>query len=296
MSFIKRKIELTFQLGQGAFGEEGTDTVTVSDLRVQCSLTKTVGPALGEAHLRVYGLRPSLLNRLSALNSVNTAMRQNRLIIKAGDEKAGMAIVFEGQMSLSQIDMTAAPEVALNIMAFAGGMHALKTLEAVSYPGTADAAIILSNLAHKMGMNFENNGAEGPVSVLLATPYYSGALMDQARRCAEDADIEMIVEEGDGGKNTMAIWPKGKARKGLIPLISAETGLIGYPAYSGDLGGLSVKCIFNPQLRIATPVRIKSDLEVANGQWLVFDISHELDSEIPGGQWYTNFNGTAYGQ
>ena len=96
MTFIRRKIDLTFQLGTGSFGLMGYNVVTLSGLRVQCSILKTNGPSLGEAHLRVYGLTPSLLNELSALNQADMAARQNRIIVKAGDEKMGMATVFEG--------------------------------------------------------------------------------------------------------------------------------------------------------------------------------------------------------
>lgn len=293
MTFVQRKIELTFQLGTGSFGLMGNNVVVLKDLRVQCSILKSNGPSLGEAHLRVFGLEPSLLNELSALNQADMAARQNRIIIKAGDDKAGMAIVFEGQIALAQIDMAGVPEVALNIQAFAGQLFALKTEDPVSYPGSADVAVILGNLAQKMGMTFENNG----VSVQLATPYYAGSLMEQARRCAEDAGIEMFIDDSEPGKNTLAIWPRGGRRGGFIPLISPESGLVGYPGYSsGTMGGIAVKCVFNSQLRIGGAVRVQSDIQVANGQWLVFDISHDLDSEVPGGLWFTHFNGSPYGQ
>lgn len=293
MTFIRRKIDLTFQLGTGSFGLMGYNVVTLSGLRVQCSILKTNGPSLGEAHLRVYGLTPSLLNELSALNQADMAARQNRIIVKAGDEKMGMATVFEGQVAVSQVDMGSAPEVALNVQAFAGQLFALKTDDPVSYPGSADAAVILANLAQKMGMTFENNG----VSVQLATPYYAGSLMEQARRCAEDAGVELFIDDSEPGKNTLAIWPRGGKRGGLIPLISPETGLVGYPGYSsGTMGGITVKSVFNPNLRIGGLARVQSDLHVANGQWQIFDLSHDLDSEMPGGMWFTHFNGSPYGQ
>lgn len=291
MTFIRRKIELTFILGLGVFGESGEDTVVVSGQRVYCTVLSNLGPRQGTANLRVYGLTRSLLNQLSSLNKVAQVQRKNRIIIKAGDDKAGLSVVFDGQIMLSQIDMAAYPNVALVVEAIGGALERLKVMEPISYPVSADAAVILSDLAYKMGMDFENGG----VSVQLATPYYAGSLMEQAEACARDANIDMFTTTGSEGRTLMVITPKGVARGGLIPLISPETGLVGYPSYSSSLSGLSVKCVFNPQLRMQGLVQVSSDLQVANGQWRIFNIAHELESEVPGGQWFTHFDGQAYG-
>jgi hypothetical protein len=284
MSFVKRKIELTFILGRGVFGESGGTKVVVSGLRINCTVQSNLGPRQGTANLRVYGLTKSLLNQLTSLNRAAEAQRLNRIIIKAGDDKVGMSVVFDGQIMLSQIDMTSFPDVALVVEALGGALEMLKVMEPISYPA-ADAAVILSELAYKMGMDFENNG----VSVMLATPYYAGSLMEQAAECARDANITMVIDYGDTGRNLMAIMPKGKPRGGLIPLIAPETGLVGYPSYSSGLYGIAVKCIFNPQLRLAGLVKVQSDLQVANGTWMTFHIAHEIESEVPGGQWFTHF-------
>ena len=79
----------------------------------------------------------------------------------------------------------------------------------------------------------------------------------------------------------------------------ADTGMVGYPSYSsGTFQGLAVTTIFNPLLRIAGLVEIQSGLSLASGAdmnwssgiWNVFDICHVLESETPGGKWFTQFN------
>lgn len=289
MTFIKRKIELTFGLGKGDFGLAGEDVLIVNSARVECNITQTVGPSLGQAHVRVYGLSESLLNQLSALNNVQMAARMNRLLIKAGDEKSGMATVFNGQIQLCQIDMASAPDVALNIHAYGALLEKLRTLEPRSYPGSADAAVILQNLANDAGYLFENSG----VSVMLETPYYPGSILEQIQRCAKDANVEHVVDVTTN-PNTLAIWPRGGSRGGAVPLISPATGLVGYPSYSSGMGGITVKCVFNPTLRYASRVKVESSLKVANREWVIFNLSHELDSEMPGGHWFTRFDGFAY--
>ena len=288
MSFRKRRIDVTFYLGKGSFGDDGSDTVKVSGLRVSASIAKTSGPGLGELNMRVYGLTPSLLRQLSALNQGEMSARNNSVLVEAGDNVSGMSTVFEGHMLVGQILLNEAPASPLLVYAVAGALQAVQTGEPVSYPGSADAAVILADLAKKMGLQFENSQG---VSVQLATPVFTGSLLEQARRCAQHADIEMVID----GK-TLAIWPTGSSRAGIAPIVSPETGMVGYPSYSSGINGISVVTEFKPSLRIGGTVEIKSSLAVATGTWKTFEIGHELESEVPGGQWFTRFNASAYVQ
>lgn len=43
MTFAKRRIDLEFQLGLGAFGDGGLDTVRISGLRCSANISKTGG-------------------------------------------------------------------------------------------------------------------------------------------------------------------------------------------------------------------------------------------------------------
>lgn len=286
MSFIKRKIDLTFQLGTGTFGESGANTVTCSGLRVHAHITGCFGPGNAAAQVNVYGLSPSLLNQLSALNQGSMAVRKNTLIIAAGDDVSGMATVFQGQIMLSQIMLNTAPDTTLSIMAQTGAFAAVQRVAPTSYPGTADAAVIMQTLAYEAGLGFENNG----VSVILPTPYFPGSPLEKIRRCATAAGIEYLI---DAAKNVLAIFPVGGSRNGLVPVISPATGMIGYPSYaSGNYGGLSITTLFNPLLRPGGVVAVESSLQVANGQWGVYDIEHELSSEDPSGPWFTRFTGS----
>ena len=281
MSFVRRKIELTFQIGEGTFGETNFNTVTVSGLRVKSVITKAGGASMGEAQLRVYGLTLSLMNQLSALNRANMVIRRNRLIIAAGDDEAGMSTVFDGQIALGQIDMSGMPDSALVVIAYAGLLDAVQPVAPASYPATVDAAVVMANLAKQMGYSFENNG----VSVILATPYFQGTARDQAMRCADAANINWVIDNG-----VLAIWPKYGTRGGTVPLISPDTGMVGYPSYSEV--GISVTTLFNPFINYGETVEVKSSLEFANGRWNVFNISHELESELPDGIWFTKFTGS----
>lgn len=280
MTFARRKIDLTFQLGTGAFGETGFNTVTVSGLRVQASITKAGGTTLGEAQVRVYGLTPTLMNELSSLTRQIMMQRQNTLIITAGDDEAGMGVVFQGTIADGWRDLNAAPNSVLHVIALAGLFQKLKPVPPSSYPGSADAATIMASLAEQMGLSFENNG----VSVILATPYLPGTAFDQAQRVADAANINWIVDAG-----VLAIWPRGGSRGGAIPLISPETGMVGYPAHNGV--GIALTTLYNPSIRAGGTVQVRSEIPNACGQWFVTALTHDLESETPGGQWFSRFQG-----
>lgn len=287
MTLAKRQIDVEFILNEGTFENTEFNTVMVKGLRVQANIVNTDGPAMGNAQLRIFGLPPSLLNQISGLNQAAQAVRNNKIIVCAGDEVSGMPIVFQGTISLAQVDMANAPDSSLTVCAFAGYFEKMKTAPATSYPGSADAAVIMSDFAVRMGFGFEAND----VSVMLSTPYFSGTLLDQAESCAQAANIAWTIEN-----NTLAIWDRARGRGGAIPLISPDTGLVGYPGYSsGQFQGLAVTTIFNPLLRVGKPVKIESSLRVANGTWTVFDIAHALESETPGGKWFSQFNASPFG-
>lgn len=281
--FVKRKIDLTFKLGTGSFGEDGADEVTISGLRVQASISQS-GARMGEAQLRIYGLTPSLMNQLSALNQAFTVIRNNTITIKAGDDTNGMSMVFQGLISMAQIDMSEAPASALNVLAYTSMLYAIKTAPASSYKGTVRVADILRDMANKMGIAFEDTWG---IDTTLNSPHFDKTLYIQARTAVEHAGIEWNACEG----NTLAIWPKGKSRKKDAETISSKTGMVGYPGYDNQYGGITVTTEFNPRLVIGGPVKVESELLVANGNWYAYDINHDLESETPGGQWFTRFRG-----
>lgn len=278
MTFRKRRIEFEIRLGKGDFGEDGFDTVNVSGLRAQTHITIGGGPSMGEAQIRIYGLKLELLNKLSALTQYSMILRSNTAIITAGDDVDGMRLVFRGAIAQGWADLNAQPDAALMLSCYAGIVQKMKPVDASSYPDQAAVVDIMSDLAEKMNLEFENNG----VSVVLATPYYPGALWEQAQRCAQAANINVLIDE-----NVLAIWPKNGSRFGDKPLISKETGMVGYPSYNGV--GVSITTLFDPRLRFGGLVEVQSDIKNTNGTWVITGLSHDLSCETPGGEWFTHF-------
>lgn len=283
MSFTRKRIDVTISLGTGTFGESGADTVTLSGLRVQAMIHATYGDAMPVAHVRVFGLPLDMLNQLTSVGLINAGVRfKNTLLVAAGDDETGMSTVYNGTIKDSWGNMDGMPESCLEVTGVAGLAASLKPVGALSVKGQADVATIMQGLSEQMGFAFENNG----VQVQLANPYFPGTALAQAKACARAADIWMTIDCG-----TLAIWPKDSARmaSGDVPLISVATGMRGYPRFTSN--GIEVSTLFNPDIKPGGKVQVESTLTMACGKWLVTDGTHVLESETPGGAWFTRVLG-----
>ncbi len=286
MSYLRRRINVTFLLGKGSFGAEGTteNQIDLVGHRVSCTIVKANLPGLTTASLRLYGLTPAVMNKLSRLGMPLLFARENFVRVEAGDEKNGMAQVFVGQLQESWTDLDGMPDSCLHVSAHSGITAAMKPIAPVSYPGAAEVSVIMSSFANQLGYRFENSGVTG----VLHNPYYPGTLLDQIAACARAIPCNVTLDN-----NTLAIWPKNGTRGTKIPLISPATGLVGYPAYSSS--GIMFRSEFNPALQWGGSVKIESSLPPVNGVWVLNALAHELSSEMPDGPWFSNMQAYRFG-
>jgi hypothetical protein len=291
MTFVTRRINLKFSLGTGNFGESGADTIDLEGLRVAASITKGGGVFMSELNMRVFGMSLDVMNKLSILGKPLTTARRNTVTVSAGDDDSGVAVVFTGTITECWVDTRSMPQVSLIVVAHAGYMTAMKPVPPTSYKGSVDAALVVAGIAAQMppegatenengeiatGMIFENSG----VDVQISNPYLAGTYFEQLQTIARAGDFNCVIDN-----DTVAIWPAGGSRKGSAPVISPETGMVGYPNYTQN--GIQLKTLFNPSIVFQSPVEVKSELTPANGTWVPYIVTHELESEMPNGQWFT---------
>lgn len=277
LSFTKKRIDLTISLGAGAFGDTLLDTVTLTGLRTEAAIAFAGGESMGALHLRAYGLKQSLMNQLTTIGTVATGiLGKNKVIVAAGDDN-GMTEVYRGSIFQAWADYNSAPQVPFNIIAYTGLDVALQPVNAISFKGSTDVALIMSGLATTMGLEFENQG----VSSQLSNPYFAGTAYAQMRACARAANISAVID-----RNKLVITPNvGTMVVGTIPLLSPETGMVGYPTFSSK--SMSVTSLFNPSITMPGKIQVVSSLPMACGTFRVFSLSHNLSSELPGGPWHT---------
>lgn len=284
MSFIERQIRLTFLLGTGDFGNGGFNETTLTGLRVSATVTKNGGVSMSNLQMRVSGMSLSTMNRLSTLGKPLVEGRNNKVRVEAGDDAKGLTTVFIGTISEAWVDMSDQANASFVVAAHSGLLDALRPTPPSSYPGATSVSSIMATLAQEMGYQFEDGG----VQVTLASPYLSGTPRMQAEAVARAAGINWIIDD-----ETLAIWPQGGTRGGLIPLLTPETGLVGYPAHTQN--GIAVTTLFTPSITFGGQVQVESALTPANGTWTVFSVTHELESETPDGKWFTRLECSVLG-
>ncbi len=285
MSLVRRHITVRFQLGTGSFGETGSDTIEITGLRASASIVKAGGVSMSQLDLRVFGMSLDVMNKLTILGKPLVDGRNNKVTVMAGDEEAGMAVVFVGTISEAWIDTRNVPEVSFIVTAFTGIIDALTPIPATSFTGSVDVALVVSGLAQQGGYAFENSG----VTAQIANPYLAGTMLDQLQQVARAGNFNCIIDD-----ETIAIWPAGGARDALVPLLSPETGLIGYPMRTEN--GISLATLFNPSITFGAQVQVESALTPANGGWTVFSVTHDLESETVNGKWFTRMECSILGQ
>lgn len=296
MALAKRFIDLQFRLGKGNFGADGVDTVELKGLRVSCAISKAGGVSMSECSLRVYGMPLDVMNQLTVINKLaQEDMRFNAVTVSAGDEESGASVCFTGVIKEAWIDAAKAPDVAFYVKAYTGALDLVKPVPPVSYNGTVDAALIVAGIAAQMtpsggqtgfgGLKFENSG----VKVQIAYPYLTGTALEQLRTVARAGNFNCVVDD-----DTVAIWPAGGVRGGQVPLISAATGMVGYPAFTQN--GIQLTTLYNPSLVFGTEIKVESALVPARGRWTIASVHHNLDSETPGGAWFSSVECGLLGQ
>lgn len=280
MSFVRRKLRVTIGIGKGKNGEEGQDTYTLPDgLRIRAHIEKVGGYHLSRAALEISGLTLDLMNKLNSLGLSIVRIRTNSLRIEASDDHGGMSTVFQGTIDEGEQDFSNAPDAVLRLSAFTGLRETLLPIPPTSIKGAADAVTIMADLAGKMGLGFENAGVSG---VMLNNPYFPGTAREQAILCAKAGGFEQIFDLG-----LLLIWPKGGQRNGLVTLVNKDTGLVGYPSV-GARNSIRLRTMFNPGIAFLSQIKVESVVGPANAVWTVNMLSYELESETPGGAWFTD--------
>ena len=280
MTFVKREIALGFVLGEGPYGERNGAKVDVTGLRTSCQVSRAGGTNMSELRLRVWGLPLDLMQQLSVLNILAfEQVRQNVITVTAGDTVNGYGVVFSGGIREAWIDAENSPDVCFTISAFEGQTDKVRPVPPTSFKGPASVDVALSSIARQMQppRNFVNHG----VDVTLDNGYYPGTLDEQLAKIVRAAKCEVYADS-----SVIEIWPIGSARGGAIIELSAETGLIGYPQFAQT--GVSLTTLYSPSLSWGQKIRLRSTLGgPADADWVIFNVTHNLDSETPGGQWFT---------
>jgi hypothetical protein len=271
----KKALKFVITLQTGTFGSSNANTITLQGFRAIVDIDKAGGAMMGTLRAKIYGVSESDMNYATSLQWEPHSQIPNTVSVYAIDGTQ-QTLIFQGNIVNAWGNYQTMPDVFLEIQAQAAYHAQLQPVPPTSLKGAVDVATLMSQLAKNIGLTFENNG----VSTTLSNPYLPGTATDQAKKLAQNAGIDLYIDD-----TVLAITPRYQPRAGLIPEISAQTGLVGYPSFTGF--GVNFQMLFNPAVRFGGSINVVSNLHRANGQWVVSSIAHHLETEKPGGAWFS---------
>lgn len=279
----KKLLKFIITLGTGKFGASDNDQITLEGYRATADIDKAGGMMMGTLRARIYGVTQDDMNSITTLQWKPQEIIPNTVEVYAidGDTET---LVFAGNIVNAWGDYQTMPEVYLRLQAQSAFINQLKPVPPRSFKGSIDVASVMGQIARDLGYNFENNG----VSVSLTDVYLPNTGLEQAKDLAHAANIDLYLDD-----KTLAITPANSPRGELIPEISAESGLIGYPTFDGI--GVNFQTLFNPSITFGGRIKLVTDIKQAKGEWIVTSIGYRLESEKPGGAWLANVRGNANG-
>lgn len=271
MAFTQKLINVTFVSGSGGFAD-----ISLTGLRISCHAVVAGENSMASCDLLIYGMTLSHMNQLSTLGWSGGSPGNNEVQVYAGDAN-GMTLVYKGTIWQAVSDFQGGPNLPFHVVAQAGARESALNIKPTSVNSkSADFKQIWQQLAQTMGLTPEVNG----INFKIAFPYLPGSAREQAAALAQHANVNWAIDRG-----VLAAWPRYGSRQGSTPLISPQTGMVGYPSWSSV--GIKVKTLFNNELQIGGQVEIQSSITPANGTWIIQRIEHNLQAFTPNGEWFT---------
>lgn len=277
----KKRLRFVITIGTGSFDEKGDDQIVIEGFRASAVIDNAGWLAMGTLRAEIFGLKQSDMVKMTSYPLDIARQKQNTVIVYAidGDMEG---VVFAGNIVRGWPDYSRMPDVCFRLQAQSAYSAALKTVKPRSFKGTVDVAQVMRQIADSMGCEFENAG----VNIKLENVCLVNSDLEQARDLAKMAGIALNIE-----RNILSIWPLGSYRNAVIPLISKDTGMVGYPSFDGTY--VSFDCLYTPSLITGGLIKIETDNINAKGQWQVLKMSHSLDCEKPNGTWLSSVKGVS---
>jgi hypothetical protein len=270
-SFSVKTIRVIVTLGKGAFSEGG-NTRVIEGLACDARIEKPGLPSKNSARVGIYGLDYNALAEMTMLSFRPLESHRNVLQIDAGELGKELATVFIGEITSATADFNRAPDVRMDFEADTGSYPQQIAASPVTTRGIAKAEELFAQFAREAGYAYRNEGVTASVN----NAWFPGSPIAKMQKLAKDIGCELIIDDAQ-----VITLPANAARSGNAVLLSADTGLIGYPVFNQD--GIACRCLFNPNLRHGGLIRVESLSPKTMGTWRVSKLTHNLSAYQPGG-------------
>lgn len=272
MTYQRRELEVEFTLKSGTFDQQNGNVLTAKNMKCEMSISAFGGVTGTTMDMSLWGLSLDHMAKLTAKAQRYIAQEQNLIKIVANGET-----VFTGTITASRINLNQMPDAPIEITANAVGYERTIPCSPTSVAGSTSVASLISSIATKVGLKFVNID----VTAKAQNAHYSGNAIQQIQAIATDYDFYADIDIG-----IVSIYTNQKSIDDVIPLISPEHGLLGYPIFY-DVG-INFRCVFSSAIRVGRNVRLETSLPNGSGEYQITQgTTHYLSSFVEGGPWET---------
>ena len=274
-SFTRKQI----RIGLALYKDEQKRTLVYEGVETHVSIEKPGEPDQNKATVELYNISMDAMRDMTTLSFKPLQTKKNLIVIYAGDETEGMNLCFAGEIDTAYADFSGAPTIKMHIEAAAGSYPSLKASPPIAVKGSQSAASLIEQFAKESGYTFLNNGVTSSVK----NAVLNGSPIQKARTVAGMVGCELIIDD-----NQIKIQPYDKGLdQGNAVLMSKDSGMLGYPTFTSE--GISLKCLYNPDLQLGGMIEVKSIVPGAEGKWKITKLSHSLvaNSNAPA-DWFSS--------
>ena len=295
-SFSKKRIRIEVTLGEGTFDGEHTTRV-IEGLETAVSIEKPGLPDKAKAEADIANLSYDDMAQLTMLSFKPLTLHKNTIRIFAGEVGSGgsdgesfsagaLSLAFAGELTAAFADFSRAPTAVMHMEAQSGGYAALMAGGPVAAAGEVPAEKLIAQFAAEMGYSFKNEG----VTASVRDAYFSGSPLEKAMAAAEQVGAQIIL---DDAQIILLPYASPRGGSGAAVLLTPETGLLGYPAFTSE--GISLSCLYNPNLELGGAVQVESSVPGASGLWKISKLTHDLlASSVSIGPWTSSIEASPY--
>lgn len=279
----KKVIRTTITLAGDTFAKEA-NILSSEELRTLCVINFGGGSVVPNAEITIYGMAMESMLKLTRVRWRDINSMLNTIKIEAGEQGQELTTVFEGNITFGYIDMSNAPDVAFRITSSTAALNIYQPASPITYKGSIPVIQAIQELSEKISCEFENNGV--PDTLTMTDVTLTDTDLNKIRALCKRYQIDLYIEQ-----KRISIAPQGAPRQTKIATLRPGSGLIGYPVPT--MQGIELRCLFNPGIHFGGLIRVAdSVITSCNGDWRVFGVTLNLESEMPGGNWFMDIRAT----
>lgn len=278
-SFTEKTIKVTVFLREGEFGG-GNNTVAYEGLPTAVVISKTGDKDGCKANVSLANIKLDTARQMTMLAFRKLQTYNNVIVIEAGTRGQKLNNVFQGEI-ISAVPVIDGANLEFRIEARCGYYPNLIPTPPVSVKGETTVEKLMTQFAKEAGYTLENRG----ITMSVSNSVFYGSPVQKAQQLATQCGIDLLIDN-----RKFIIQPYETKPKGTVPLISKESGLIGYPAFTND--GVECSALYNPDFELGGYFELKTILPHASGIWKIAKLEHKLSAYVPGStEWETHLSG-----